>query len=196
MPIDPASRDDVAKALLAYLSTTLRPDISLEESPEPLGRGFDTHIYAFRLKAAALDAAWARPLVLRLYTTPSQADKAEGEAVIQRFAAQRGYPALDPLAVERCAEPFGLPLMVMERVEGVPMLDKVGFSPFAARRLFAKMAAAHVALHRLPIEGCPLQSNGPLIERELKQMRDSGSRATKTPSQTKNRRFAMVIFTR
>jgi aminoglycoside phosphotransferase (APT) family kinase protein len=171
MPIDPASLDEVGEALLAHVSTRLGASVSFAETPERIGRGFDTYIYAFRLQGEAIDLAWARPLVLRLYPAAKQADKAEREAAVQRFAVERGYPAPLPLAVERQSAEFGLPIMLLERVQGVPMLDLVGANPLRVGRLLASMAEGHVALHRLPIDGCPLPNDRPHVERKLEDIR-------------------------
>jgi len=172
--IDPARPDEVGSALLEYLVGRLGvANLRLAEAPVSIGRGFDTYIYAFRLHGIGLDATWVRPLVLRLYPNPRQADKAQREGDVQCFVARRGYPALEPLVLERNAAPFGLPIMVMERVAGVPMLERLGLSPLAVRRRFAAMADAHVALHRLPVDGCPLPSDGPLVERQLAEFRST-----------------------
>lgn len=172
MAIDGSRADEVAAALLEYLRGLLdAPDLAFAEPPEAIGRGFDTYIYAFRLQDGAIQQEWARPLVLRLYTSTGQTTKAEQEAAVQRFAAARGYPALDPLAVEREAAAFGLPLMIMDRAPGVPMLERLGMSPFAVARQFARMAELHARLHRLPVDGCPLPAEGPLVERRLAELR-------------------------
>ena len=172
MAIDPSQPVQAGEALLAYLSALLGATaLRFAEPPAPLGRGFDTHIYAFRLEADGLEPRWAQPLVLRLYTTASQAEKAAKDAAVQRFASAFGYPALEPLAIEPVAERFGLPVMVMERVAGAPMLERMGVNPFHIARLFASMAEAHVQLHRLPVEGCPLPYDGPLVDRRLEELR-------------------------
>jgi aminoglycoside phosphotransferase (APT) family kinase protein len=173
VPIDPSQPDQVGPALLAYLGAHLEATgLCYAEAPEPLGRGFDTYIYAFRLEGEALAAAWARPLVLRLYPAARESAKAEREGAVQRFAAARGYPAVAPLAVDGLAEPFGLPLMVMDRVEGKPMLERIGLSPPAVRRLFGKMASLHAALHRVSVDGCPLPADGSLVVRLLKALQE------------------------
>ena len=176
MPIDPADVEQVRAALSELLVGRLGTEVRFAEAPEQLGRGFDTHIYAFRLEGDGVEPAWAAPLVLRLYTTPGQCEKAQREAAVQRFAAQQGYPALDPLVIDGCAASFGLPVMVMERAPGVPMLERLGLSPAAVRRQFAAMAEAHVALHQLSIHGCPLPSSPPLIERLLGELRERVAR--------------------
>ena len=50
MPLDPSQPDEVAPALLEYARGRLGvDDISYLETPAKIGRGFDTHIYSFRL---------------------------------------------------------------------------------------------------------------------------------------------------
>jgi len=173
MRIDPANTDEVAAALRAYVAGHLGvADACLAERPERIGHGFDTYIYSFRLESQALAAGWERPLVLRLYAGEGDGAKAEREAAVQRFVTSRGYPALEPLAVETHASGFGLPLMIMERAPGVPMLERLGLNPRAVRRQFAAMADLHAALHRMPVEGCPLVSDEPLVERRLAEFRE------------------------
>jgi aminoglycoside phosphotransferase len=96
--------------------------------------------------------------VLRLYHSVRQGEKAAREAAVQRFAVERGYPAVIPLVFERSAAPLGLPIMVMARAPGVPMLERMGPNPLTIARLLANMAGLHAALHRLPVAGCPLPS--------------------------------------
>lgn len=173
MPIDPSDDAQVASALLGYATHALQlGTLTFTEAPAKIGRGFDTYIYAFLLAGNGLPQSWAGPLVLRLYPSAMQADKAEREGVAQRFAAERGFPAVQPLALERNAETFGLPVMVMPRASGVPMLERIGVNPLAIVRQFRAMAELHIALHRLPVDGCPLPSDTPLVERRLALLRE------------------------
>lgn len=172
MPVDPFDAQQVSDGLLDYLRTHVAHDgLRFAEQPERIGRGMDTHIYAFRVEGGGVNGAWAGPLVLRLYHSARQGEKAAREAAVQRFAVERGYPAVPPLVIERIAEPLGLPIMVMARAPGVPMLERMGPNLLAVARLLAKMAELHVALHRLPVAGCPLPSEGPLVERRLQELR-------------------------
>ncbi len=131
----------------------------------------DTRIYSFHLNAEDLGPQWSAPLVLRLFTSADQADKAEREADIQRFAASQGYPAVEPLLIDREAAGFDLPIMVMPRVDGETMLDRVMSSPLSVGRFLGKMAELQVALHSLSIADCPLESGSPLVDRKLQELR-------------------------
>ncbi len=173
MAIDPSRPDQVAPALLAYLSSRLSgPGPRYAEAPEPLGRGWETYTYAFRLDEAGLATDWARPLVLRIYPSVLRGDDALREAAIMRFAAERGYPVPRVFLVESADGELGWPFLVLERAPGVPMLDRMAASPLAARRLIEALADAQVALHRLPVTGCPLPSEGPLVERQIAGFRE------------------------
>ncbi len=172
MPVDPFDAQQVGNALFEYLRRRVAPDgLRFAEEPERIGRGMDTHVYAFRVEGEGVDGAWAGPLVLRLYHSERQGEKAAREAAVQRFAFECGFPAVLPLAMERVCEPLGLPIMVMARAPGVPMLERMGLNPSRIVRLLAKMAELHAALHGLPVAGCPLPSEGPLIERRLQELR-------------------------
>jgi aminoglycoside phosphotransferase (APT) family kinase protein len=166
--IDPSRPEQVGPALLDYLAARLgAADLRFAEPLEELTQGWETHIYAFRLAGEGLDATWARPLILRLYRGSYQPSTTVEEAALQRFVAERGYPAPRPLAVEPADGPLGWPFMVMERAPGVTMLDRMGGNPVAAFRSARRMADLQVALHRLPVEGCPLPSDGALVDRDL-----------------------------
>jgi aminoglycoside phosphotransferase (APT) family kinase protein len=97
--------------------------------------------------------------------------KVRREATVQRFVAGAGYPALEPLATEDAATPLGLPFMVLPRVMGPTMFERVVTRPWQARALLRQMAALHARLHRLPLDGCPLRYERPSIEAHLADMR-------------------------
>ena len=175
MPIDPSEPEEVREALAAYLATRAG-FVGFDTGPARMGRGFDTFIYGFQPSPVGDDAAWHRPLVVRIYTSVDQREKAQREAAVQRFAASCGYPALEPLAVETEDNPFGLPIMVMERVEGRTLLEQMTSSPLSTRAQVRRMAELHVQLHRLPVEGCRLPAGEPLVERRIGEFRERISR--------------------
>ncbi len=171
-PIDPASTTAVRDALAAYLAA--RGDLRaarIVEPPAPLGSGFDSFIYTFRLEGAA-DAPWLQPLVLRLQGNPAAVAKVQREADVQQFLAAAGYPTPTLLAAEDAATAFGLPFMIMERIPGTTMLARVTSNPLRAGGLLARLAQLHVDLHRLPDAGWPLHDGDqPLVLRQIAQFR-------------------------
>jgi aminoglycoside phosphotransferase (APT) family kinase protein len=78
----------------------------------------------------------------RVLRRPKQPRSLEGEAAIMRWVVDRGFPC--PRVFE--VVPDGL---VMERVDGVSMLDDLLPHPWRLRRHAATLAALHDRLHQL-----------------------------------------------
>ncbi len=168
MAIDPSQPSEVGQALLAYLGQRLgAPGLGFAEAPVQFTDGWETYTFAFRLASEGLEPAFARRLILRIYPSDDQAERAEQEAAVQRFAAERGYPAPRPLVVEAGANALGRPFMIREHAPGVPMFDRVAGKPAVVARAAALMADMHVALHCLPVDGCPLPRDGALVDRQF-----------------------------
>lgn len=172
-PIDPASVDAVREALAAYLAA--RDDTrtaQIIEPPAPLGSGFDSFIYTFRL-AGVTDAQWSVPLVLRLQGKPEQALKVRREADVQDFIAKSGYPVPALLVAEGAANPFGLPFQIMEFVSGGTLLSRITANPLRAAGLLARAGTLHADLHRLSVTGWPLDHGAdPMVLRQIAAIRE------------------------
>jgi aminoglycoside phosphotransferase (APT) family kinase protein len=166
--IDASNATEVAAPLLGDLRKRLgTPELAYAEPPRPLGRGTSSFIYSFRLTGAASDA-WTVPLVVRILLDASWGPTLVREDAIQRFVAAHGYPALVPFALEATGDGvLGLPFMVVPRIMGGTMLEAVGRNALAIPRLLGAMADAHAALHRIPIDRCPLPYDAPLVERRI-----------------------------
>jgi aminoglycoside phosphotransferase (APT) family kinase protein len=152
--IDPASTEHVTRALTDYLGQ--RRDLTglrLAGAPAPVGNGFDSFIYGFRIDCETSDRRWLAPLVLRLQRKPEYAPKARREADVQAFMAQAGYPTPALLAVEDESNAFGLPFAIMERVPGTTMLARVMSNPLRASGLLRQLGELHARMHRLPTDG-------------------------------------------
>jgi aminoglycoside phosphotransferase (APT) family kinase protein len=170
--IDASNCDEVAAALLGDLRERLgSPELAYAEPPRPLGRGTSSFIYAFRLTAAATDA-WTVPLVVRILLGAASGPTLVREDAIQRFVVAHSYPALVPFAMEATGDgALGLPFTVVPRIMGGTMLEAVGRNPLSIPRMLGAMAEAHVALHRIPTDGCPLPYDAPLVERRIADWR-------------------------
>ena len=166
--LDASNPAEVAAPLLGDLRERLgSSELAYAEPPRPLGRATSSFIYSFRLSGAATDA-WTVPLVVRILLVASSGPTLVREDAIQRFVAAHGYPALVPFALEATGDgALGLPFMVVPRIMGGTMLEAVGRNPLAVPRLLRAMADAHVALHRIPIDRCPLPYDAPLVERRI-----------------------------
>jgi len=169
VPFDPDDLAGVRQALEASLSSELGT-VKVVDGPLRLGGGLDTYTFGFQLTGEGLAAEWTRPLVLRIYPAAEQEEKARREASVQSFVVEAGYPAPRPLLVKGPGSHLRLPFMVMERVPGTAMLDRFK-NPLAITRCLRLMAALHARLHRLPVTGCPLPYERPLVDSRLAEMR-------------------------
>lgn len=118
-----ASRADaVARGLVEHLRASLgEPGLSLAEPPVPLAGGFDTEIFAVRLRAASPE--FARPLVLRVLRAYHDPGMVLREQVIQNAVAEQGYPAPRVLHASLDPVPVGAAFLLMERVPGSPLVS-------------------------------------------------------------------------
>jgi aminoglycoside phosphotransferase (APT) family kinase protein len=114
--------DDVGQALIAHLRERLgEPGLEFAEPLAPIGGGFDTRIFAFRLRGAP--PAYAAPLILRLLGPQDVPARALREAVTQNTVAELGYPAPRALYATADVSPLGGGFLVMERLPGKPLMD-------------------------------------------------------------------------
>jgi hypothetical protein len=113
---------DLAAALLDHLRARLdERGLELQEPLTPINGGFDTRIFAFRLRSAA--PAFAGPLILRLLGPQHDPARVLRERVTQNTLAGLGYPA--PRVLLACSDraPLGGAFLVMERLPGAPLLQ-------------------------------------------------------------------------
>ena len=116
-----AQTEALAQALVAYLRRTLgAPGIDLAEPLTVLSGGFDTEIYALRLRGAP--PALAAPLVLRLLRPHHDPARALREQATQNAVADLGFPVPRVLMASAEAESLGAPFVLMQRLPGRPLL--------------------------------------------------------------------------
>ncbi len=171
---DPDDLIRVGKALEASLVAKLGV-AKITDGPTRVGHGLDTYIYGFQLAGDGLGGGWEQPLILRVYPAAHQEAKARREASVQTFLVEAGYPAPRPLLVGDADNDFGLPLMIMERVPGSPMLDRFK-NPLAIPGLLRRMAELQTRLHKLPVAGCPLPYERPLVDTRLAEISELAER--------------------
>ena len=97
-------------------------ELGLAEPATPLSGGFDTSIYAIRLRDAP--ALFAGPLVLRIMAPHGDpGPRVLRERAIQNAVASQGYPAPQVLAATTDPVPLGAPFLLMERLPGRVLVD-------------------------------------------------------------------------
>lgn len=137
-----APGEPLGRALVAHLRAALAaPALELAEAPVALAGGFDTEIYAVRLRGAPRELAG--PLVLRLLRPHHDPTRALREAATQNAVAALGFPAPRVLLAEAVPAPLGAPFVLMECVPGRPLMASglVGMG--------ARLAALQLRLHAL-----------------------------------------------
>jgi aminoglycoside phosphotransferase (APT) family kinase protein len=170
---DPDDVTSLAESLVGALGGRLR-EVRFADRPRRIGNGQDSYIYAFRLEGDGPEE-WLRPLVLRVYSGTEHALKARREHDIQSWVSSQGFPAPSPLVLDISRDYLSRPFMIMERMPGVTLLEKMR-NPLALGGIIRKMAALQVRLHRLSPEGCPLAAEPSRIDRDLDELRADADR--------------------
>ncbi len=133
--------ETLGRGLVAHLRSALAaPALDLAEPPVALTGGFDTEIYAVRLRDAP--PAFAGPLVLRMLRPHHDPARALREEATQNAVAALGFPAPRVLLAATTA-PLGAPFVLMERLPGRPLMETrvVGMG--------TRLAELQVRLHAL-----------------------------------------------
>ncbi len=89
-------------------------------------------------------------LVLKLWREPGHAPRLEREATALRVLGSAGLPAP---RVHEMVTVDGRPGLVVDRVPGVSLLDKLGANPLLVDRVARAMAEAHGAMHEVAAPG-------------------------------------------
>ncbi|MEX0786489.1 MAG: phosphotransferase [Dehalococcoidia bacterium] len=138
-----------------------------------IASGLTSDVYGFRLEGSALRGVLAGPLVLRLSLDAWRGSVAEREVAAHQFVAARGYRVPAIAAVEATGTVLGQPFMVLARPPGRQLARRLDtWNVLTAHRLGTAFADAHVALHRLPVDGWPADTSGTSVERRLAPYRD------------------------
>lgn len=112
----------LGRALVAHLRGALAaPALDLAEPLATLAGGFDTEIYALRLRGAPPELAG--PLVLRLLRPHHDPARALREQATQNALAALGFPAPRVVLADAVAAPLGAAFVLMERLAGRPLLE-------------------------------------------------------------------------
>jgi aminoglycoside phosphotransferase (APT) family kinase protein len=135
-------------ALLRVMTERAGRQQSFLRPPIPMAGGFWAAIYSFELNDPPADMSG--PLVLRVMPM----EGVISETIVQRVVAEQGYPTPRVVADGNDAG-LGGAFMVMEHVEGAPLLAGLGIGrlllqlPATLRRLAHQMSTAALQLHAL-----------------------------------------------
>jgi aminoglycoside phosphotransferase (APT) family kinase protein len=141
---------DCDEQLLAVLCAHLdRPGLRFTEPLQPLQGGYSNEIFRFRLEDAT--PPFDQSLVLRL--THDERDTAR-EGIIENGVAERGFPAPPVLVRGGSSSAFGAPFLITQLSPGVAFDETITARTAigAFRRLPDQLAAAMLALHKVPTE--------------------------------------------
>ena len=121
------------------------------EQPERVSGGFDFWVYGLHFGGSGLAAPWAEPLIARIPAVAARYPSLQQESRILSWVAAQGYPAPPMLELMPPGELFDSPVQVMRRLAGITMARTMTSAPWQAPRWARRLAAGHVALHRLPV---------------------------------------------
>lgn len=171
------------------VQTRLRDYLGTElERFRVLASGWETTVFEFGIRSAATrtELPPGRPLVLRFYHGPEAAIKGGREyQVIKRLAAAH-FPVPAPYGFEPDPAPLGAPFLIMERLEGGPLLrlESFGNAVKTFTLAFLSFVKVHTRLHHLdPVQagiaaippafkGPGQPSGAPLLDRMLATISD------------------------
>jgi aminoglycoside phosphotransferase (APT) family kinase protein len=118
-----------------------------------LASGWETTVFEFALNGAAtgMELPRGRPLVLRFYHGPDAAPKGSRESSVMQLLRAAEFPVPIPYAFQPDPAALGAPFLIMERLEGGPLLRLQSF-PNALKTFtlaFPPFVRLHTTLHRL-----------------------------------------------
>jgi aminoglycoside phosphotransferase (APT) family kinase protein len=118
---DPRGPDEIASTLITYLRGSIGPPaLDYAEPPSQIFGGNRSFVYGFRLRDAP--APYSKRLILRVSRSTGGGESTQIEAAIPTALADLGYPVPRVLDWSDSRDPFGGAFMMMERLEGSPLV--------------------------------------------------------------------------
>lgn len=132
-----------------------------------LASGWETTVFEFALRSSPpnIDLPAGRPLVLRFYHGPDAASKGGREYEVMKRLRSAAFPVPAPYAFEADSGLLGAPFLIMERLEGEPLLRLKSF-PEALKVFtlaFLPFVRLHTRLHRLAPDSLGVGRFGPAL---------------------------------
>lgn len=113
--------------------------------------GFDNLLFLSQLAGSALPETLRAPLVLRVGQTPTRHLQAAVEAELHTHLLRHDVRVPAIHAVIAPAEPLDLPIQIMERAQGTPVLDLMLRTPWKTKRMVRQMATTLAQVHAVPL---------------------------------------------
>lgn len=155
--------------LLTYLGQRLEiADLHYMQPLSMVPGGWEATTYRFQLQnPGPLAEPYARPLVLRAYSSRHGLSRLRREFEVQSYLWQRGFPVPRPLLKEEGCWPVGGPFMIMEWIPGETLLHFLLENPMCIWSYPRYMAELQWRLNTLAVEDFPAPA-GPYLPRNLK----------------------------
>jgi aminoglycoside phosphotransferase (APT) family kinase protein len=155
--------------LLTYLTRRLEVvNLRWRQPLTVIPNGWETSTYRFQIESPRrLPEPFARPLILRAYSSRHGLARLRREFEVQSHMWRRGYPVPEPLLMEENCRPFGGPFMIMEWVPGETLLQFLLDHPMRIWRYPGLMAELQWWLNTMPVQDFPAPA-GPHLPRSLK----------------------------
>lgn len=136
--------------LQTYLREHLPDYQGLEvKNIEDISDGWETEIHAFDIEYRDKKENRTEELILRMYPGPPGSERARVENLVYETLTKLGYPVPKVYLVEESPRPLGLPFLIMERINGRPMMQMISESDSKSQEMLDIFSRLFVTLHGL-----------------------------------------------
>lgn len=139
-----------SSSLLSYLQKSYPDRISLKLSDyKDITSGWETQIFSFDLEWPTKRGKMQEGLIVRVYSPGLGAAKAERESTVMTQLSRVGYPVPRIHATETDSSILGNPFIIMDRIDGSTLNDKLGLSDAENEKWVMVFSRLFVNLHKL-----------------------------------------------
>jgi len=135
----------------AWARANLAPNATVETCEPLAGPGFDNTIYTATVSGIGTFADWSGPLIFRVAPSPGRHWQMTLEAALHDHVIAAGVPTPRVLAVIPPTDLSGLPIQVLERSPGQPVLTEMTRRPWTTRRHVSALARLLTRIHKAPL---------------------------------------------
>lgn len=144
-------KNQIARCLQAYCEDEFQSKHDVRIcNLENIATGWESEIYAFSLEHGQASKRVHEELVLRLYSGAGALDKSAHEFRSIKRLHEVGYPVPQVYVLEREQSPFGMPFIVMEKIDGRVMWAQLdAANETVGAELIAQFCKLFARLHQL-----------------------------------------------